>query len=222
MLPAGTGGAAGAGDAAGASPVSIHWTSAEGSVAWPSRGSRCTDSSRSLPKRTTDTVKAEISTPWRRESQALVVSARGVVGAGDEHELRRVARHRGLERLVDAGQLRRVHRRDGGGRLQRADQLPLHGLARHLHDDGAAGLLVEREHVDARHRLGRQQAQRRQAKLVDEGLPGGAHQRQQLLAIGRGLGDQAGGLRSHQRLGRLVDAQHFVLQWIGRDPYRPL
>ena len=33
-----------------------------------------------------------------------------------------------------------------------------------------------------------------------------------LVAVGRGLGDQATGLGGHQRLGRLVDAEHFFLQ----------
>ena len=53
---AGTAGAAGACACSGEPPVSIHWTSEAGSGDWPSRGSRRTDSRRSLPKRSTDTA----------------------------------------------------------------------------------------------------------------------------------------------------------------------
>ena len=106
-----------------------------------------------------------------------------------------------------------VQRRDGGRGLQRAVELPLDGVAGDLDDDGAAGLLVEREHVDAGQGLGGEQLERGQAQLLGEGLPRGADERQQLLTVGRGLRDQATGLRGHQRLGRLVDAQHFFLQW---------
>ena len=116
-------------------------------------------------------------------------------------------------------ELRGVERRDGGRGLQRAVELPLDGVAGDLHDHGAAGLGVEREHVDAGQRLGGEQLQRGEAQFLGEGLPRGAHEREQLLAVGRGLGDQASGLRGHQRLGRLVDAQHFFLQW---DRARPL
>ena len=45
--------------------------------AWPSRGSRCTDSRRSLPKRSTEMLKQAASTPWRRLSHSSVVTARG-------------------------------------------------------------------------------------------------------------------------------------------------
>ena len=67
----------GLGRGAGWAPVSIHCTWAAVSVAEPSRGSRCTDSRRSLPKRRTETLKQEASTPWRRLSQSSVARARG-------------------------------------------------------------------------------------------------------------------------------------------------
>jgi hypothetical protein len=114
---------------------------------------------------------------------------------------------------MEGGERGGVHRGEVGGGVQRADDLPLDGLARHLHDDGASGLVVEGQDVDARQRLGGEEAEGRHAQLVGECLPGGGHEADELLALGEAPGDKAAGLRGHQCLGRLVDAQHFSLQW---------
>ena len=92
----------------GAAPVSIHWTSAAGSAAWPSRGSRRTDSRRSLPKRMTDTrVGRDVEAVAAGEPLGGGERAAGRSAPAIEHELRRVARHGGREGLVHRLELRR-------------------------------------------------------------------------------------------------------------------
>ena len=81
-----------------------------------------------------------------------------IVAARDEHELRRVAGHDGLERVGDGGEAGGVPAGDVGGGGQRTADLPLDGLARDVQDHGAAGLLVERQQIDAGSRLGRDEA----------------------------------------------------------------
>ena len=75
-------------------------------------------------------------------------------------------------------------------------------------DDGATGLLVEREQVEAGDLALAHEAQARLAELAREGLPGGADEREHLLAVGVRFGDKTARGRCHQRLGRLVDTQH--------------
>ena len=75
--------------------------------------------------------------------------------------------------------------------------------------DGAAGLLVEREQVEAWDLALAHEAKARLAELACEGLPGGADEREHLPAVGVHFGDKTARGRCHQRLGRLVDAQHW-------------
>jgi hypothetical protein len=93
-----------------------------------------------------------------------------------------------------------------GGGGQGAADLPLDGLAGHVQDDGAARLLVEGQQVDARYGLAGHQPQAGQAQLLRERGPGAADEREQLVALGAVLRDEAAGLRGDQRPGGLVDA----------------
>ena len=133
--------------AAGAGEHRRTW--AAGSTDWPSCGSWCTDSRRSSPKRSTETLNVEASTPWRLAQRLDGRQGARVVAAEDEHELRRVTGYDGLERVGDRREAGGVPAGYVGGGGQRAADLPLDGLAGDVQDDGAAGLLVEREQIDA-------------------------------------------------------------------------
>ena len=127
---------------------------------------------------------------------------------GEQHELRRVAGDGGLQRIVHGGERRGVHGRDRGGGAERLGQLGVGDLGGDTDDDGATGLLVEGQHLEAGHLALADEAEARLAELAGEGLPRGAHEREHLVAVGAHFGDKAARRRGHQRLGRLVDAQH--------------
>ena len=132
----------------------------------------------------------------------------GVERAGHQHDLRRVAGDGGLQRVVDGGQRGGVHPRDRGGGAEGVGELGVGDVGGDADDDGAAGLLVEGQQVEAGHLALADEAEARLAELAREGLPGGADEREHLLAVGVHFGDKTARGRCHQRLGRLVDAQH--------------
>ena len=128
--------------------------------------------------------------------------------ARDQHDLRRVAGDGGLQGVVHGGQRGGVHARDRGGGAEGVGQLGGGDVGRDADDDGATGLLVEGEQVEAGDLALADEAEARLAELAGEGLPGGADEREHLLAVGVHLGDKPARGRGHQRLGRLVDTQH--------------
>ena len=175
-----------------------------------SRGgnSRRTVSRRSAPKRRNDTAKQDSSTPWRRASQstvAIVAASKppaisttcgespGTAAESDSWTAESAA----------ASQLATC-----AAAASAAADLAELDVARHLDDDGAARLLVEGEDVEARNGLGGHEAEARMPQLRGERVPGGGEQREQLGTVGVALRDEPAGLRGHQGLGRLVDAQH--------------
>ena len=170
--------------------------------------SRRIDSSRSAPKRKTERAKQEISRPWRRVSQSTVASVPASKEPATQHDLRRVAGDGGLQRVVDGGQRGGVHAGDRSGGAEGVGQLGVGDVGGDADDDGAAGLLVEGQQVEAGDLALADEAEARLAELAGEGLPGGADEREHLLAVGAHFGDKTARRRCHQRLGRLVDAQH--------------
>jgi hypothetical protein len=101
---------------------------------------------------------------------------------------------------VDGGEGGRVHRGDRRGAGERLGQLGVGDLGGDADDDGAAGLLVEGQDLEAGLGALGHEAEARLAELAGECLPGGAHQREQLIAVGAHLGDKAARGRCHQRL----------------------
>ena len=89
----------------------------------------------------------------------------------EQHDLGRVAGHGGGQRLVDAGERRGVHGGDRGRAGERLAQLRVGDLGGDADDDGAAGLLVEREHLEPGRLALDHEAEGRLAELAGEGLP---------------------------------------------------
>ena len=96
---------------------------------------------------------------------------------------------------------------------ERGAQLGVADLAGHADHDGTAGLLVEGEYLEPGRLALDHEAEGGLAELAGEGLPGRAHEREQLVAVGADLGDKSARGRRHQRLGRLVDAEHWSILW---------
>ena len=103
--------------------------------------------------------------------------------------------------------------RHRGGAGERGAQLGVADLAGHADHDGTAGLLVEGEYLEPGRLALDHEAEGGLAELAGEGLPGRAHEREQFVAVGADLGDKPARGRRHQRLGRLVDAEHWSILW---------